>query len=368
MNRVLVVLLKTLGIILCSFISALILPGIVAEGGGVFYEDGVVSKLPQAAARSLARYRGDLRNYERQIDGLDSYLIENPSARTPEALAIREALNAKLRQEPPLTPVAFFPNSQTFTWPILYAALGVIVLIFRPRLKAPRSQSRLPILICGLAIFVFYDWPLWVRNFVLSNRGRRVYAYTNADIYWPSFVMQEITILIFCMLLAALWCHWSNFFIQRQLELQEELRHDRSAVEIFLDSNTTDRLSATFRQWQACSLLLVAGFLFATNFYWTIEVNSADSRYQASAIAIHVLWGLSWIVLSAPLFATWRHWERIKFAALATLISQGRPEETAALGAILSETRPLNSVAVLVSTLGSVASFLFPIVKVAVLR
>ena len=371
MPRTLSVALLALAVALGALLCTMILPGIVAAYGGVFHLQGVKGKLPAKAARTLAEYENREKRRQQQIENIDRLFAQPQAANLKPELAnsllqFRNQLKKEAAEaSPPVVPVPFFPQPQIFLFPALYTSLGWLLLLARPTAHLGRQRGGvLATLLAAVAIYVFYDWPLWVRNLVPLDEARRIYAYANLDIHALSFATQELMIVGFAVLLATVWWQWSRFFLHRKKELED----NRDAMAIALDTTTWERLSATFTQWQVCSVLLAIGFLFATSFYWKIEARFHDPRYQMSAISIHLLWGVTWVLLSSPLMITWREWERVRTQALSSLLSEPgvTAEKIGAVNNLLTSMQPLSPATVLVSAGGALGSFVLPLLQLLI--
>lgn len=361
---------RCLFVIGVALFLTLIIPGFVANSGDVFYRQGIINKLQKTEQDKLNAYESQQEQRRKQIEQMDLYLTSTPQTEiSPERLSSLIQLRAFIKGEydaakPPISVIAFHLNSQILLWPGLYATLGCLALLLRPHTSSAKFSKVFPkIIIYAAGIYVFYQWPLWMRNFVLSNEGRTIFAFSNYDIHRLSFFTQEAVILGFCFLVSTIWRQWAQFFNERQKELTKEAS---DPVARALDNDASERLSKTFMWWQICSVVLAAGFLFATNFYWTIVERYNDPRYLFSAIIVHLLWGLTWILLSLPLAITWVTWERNRVRALESLllrrkdISLEKYEHTRQL---LTELRPLGSINVSLSAIGAITSFLLPLLN-----
>ena len=163
-----------------------------------------------------------------------------------------------------------------------------------------------------------------MRNFVLTDEGRKVYSFANRDINWPSFYMQEINTIIYYALLGLIWAQWLVFLEKRRSVPAAE--RNQGPAENAITPSTIRRLSYTFIHWQAASVLLAIAFLFFTHSYWQLVFRDHDLRYIIPAFTIHVLWGITWCLISMPLLLTWLAWQsdRLDAIAAAGLMLYGR--------------------------------------------
>ncbi len=169
-----------------------------------------------------------------------------------------------------------------------------------------------------IAIYPIYQGPVWLRNFVLSNEQRRVYSFANWDICHASFWMQEVNTLIWLLLIIFLWQRWLSMYKHRTRELARE-------VDAPPDMKSLTRLSDTFLHWQISSVILAMGFMVFTGVFWDLVIGNRDRRYLIPAIVVHLIWALSWMLATMPLFATWQDFSRKKMHAMLAK-SQGEVE------------------------------------------
>lgn len=308
-----------------SLILGLIVPALIAHYGGVFYMENM-SQIPE--------------------------LVERKS------------------QNPNIILVPFFLNPVMYVWAAMYPVLGWLIFLMprweeRLKLSSPET-GKVPvfkIIAMATGIYIMWEWPLWVRNFVIDKEGRIVHAFANYDVFKPSFFTQEANLIIFAALLAVLWQQWSWFFWQKRKDLAKDLEKN-PCDEAFKDSNV-ELLSKTFVQWQVASLLLAPGFISFSSGYWNLVVSKGDYRYLLSAVMIHVLWGITWMLISLPLLITWYNWRSIRVRALSEL-SKEPSENTGNVETklkILAEMQPIGFWNA--ATSGSLASvtFALPIVQ-----
>jgi hypothetical protein len=347
-----------------SFLWTLVMPGIVAGIGGVFYREGVLRKLPEKIQNQVKEFNDEQARLKGQIVAVDVALAkavaESPAA-VPGLLQFRNHTDELLRKSTPeISVVPFHLNPILLLFPVLYTCLGWLTIIFAP----PRSGALWATLrspwfwIVGALIYVLFEWPLWVRNFVLTNEGRTVYAYPNFDVHPGSFVAQEFIIAGFALLLSLLWSQWIAYYAT----IRDGLKTEGPAFQEILRGIEAQELKAMFIRWQIASVILALGFLFFTYTYWTLVAGYRDQRYLLSAIMSHLLWAVSWALLSMPLFAKWRHWSTLRRQAIAEISKTDLPidERRFAVDSILN-LHPLSSVSMSVSGVVSAVSFILPL-------
>lgn len=360
------ILIWVLAIPALSMLLTLIIPAIVAQSGSVFYRSDLVKKLSLPVQETLNDYERTRAHIDDQIAKLDK-LLELPEGLSPSSIDSFILLRNSLTERrstltSPVSPIAFYLNPQMLLWPAIYTCLGWLITIFRPvRNWSVIRRKKITWASLTVLTYTVYEWPLWVRNFLLSTDGRTVYAYPNADIHVASFITQEIVIFGFCSLLVALWLHWGEAFKRSATEVR------RSSADSFgyvVSSKTLDGLSKAFLSWQLSSVILAVGFLFFTNLFWELVAKYHDVRYLLSAVMAHLLWAVSWCMLSLPLFVRWRAWVHAKNLALARTSDQ----ELARLGdasreKLLEKMQPLSGFGVSISGIAAITSFVLPLVQ-----
>lgn len=179
-------------------------------------------------------------------------------------------------------------------WEILLAALALSVLAFFHGLHA----RMLPV----AAIGFFYLLPAWIRNY--GDEGSWVRWYASAHISLWSFQTADLNAIFVFVLLALIW---DLSFASTQAEMNRAPHHANIAERVRIESQ---HFSNTFLRWLITSVLLACGFIAFSSTFWNLAVQAhAGESYIFQAAGIHVGWGLSWIVVSLPLFTAWRKWD-----------------------------------------------------------
>jgi len=351
--------------VLAIFITAII-PGGVAWIGGVFYKSGLIEHLPADIRLRYQNYEAEKNRLTTLSKSIDARLLNSTiegSNVIHDLINAKEKIDARLsymEQKAPIVLVPFYPQPFLFTGP--YTALGLLLLVFSS--GAPTTtHGRGIVAYAGLGglIYVIYQIPLWIRNFVTTNEGRVIFAFPNADIYFGSFVTQEIVIFLFSCLLAACWYLWADVGHQAR-KAAAELEQKDSIFEIEI----AEMVSDTFYLWVWHSLILALGFFFLTWFYWDAVHRYNDDRYLASAIIAHTLWGVSWILLSMRLFWIWRSWNRVRLRAIAELanaVESGASARCDSTLKLLAEAQPISHIQASIGWLGAAVSFVAPFVQ-----
>jgi hypothetical protein len=370
--------LKIFGILLFACIAwTVFVPGFIANCGGVFYEDQLHKLLPKAAATSLNKYRDDQKIKQIALQRIETAIIETASmldkhnnniANTQLDISTLGALmeaKAKLRaeidiQKPPISAIPFYLNPQLWLWPAIYVALGTLVFVTKPFHRSISTLDTLRLkqfVWLTISIYILYEWPLWMRNFLFSDSGRKVFAYPNIDIHPASFFMQEAVILGFCALVATLWI--------TELSRTPHSATRKNHIAITLDKRTARSLSRMLFEWQYRSVVLACGFGFFSNFFWQLVFKYNDQRYVISAINAHILWAISWITISLPLIRSWQKWEEARATAVVSaLADENLPVEAREkIAKSLSDLRPGGFGSLFASVVVAAVSFVLPIAK-----
>jgi hypothetical protein len=197
-------------------------------------------------------------------------------------------------------------DPQMLLWPAIYSALALLIFVLPPYFPERQSTKDTFVkpLVLGVLLYLFYEWPLWARSF-FNTRGRTVYAYPNLDIDKGSFIVQELIVFGFCIMLGFLWAQWVSFFNTEKECPDEPQSYPGDPVRKVFDVNAATQVSLLFTHWQFASLILAGGFFFFTRFFWGIVGELNDQRYILSAINAHLLWGISWSLMTLPLIESW---------------------------------------------------------------
>lgn len=359
-----------------AIVLTLLMPGFVAKLGHVFYEEETIERLPAAAKQKHGeflkkqdRLRSRVDQLERQIDRLLAASVID--ARIPSLIETKRKVSDELRSLVPVVrPIPFYLNPQMLVWPAVYTCLGWLVFVFRP----PRSKSFRAALgdrrtwwPIALA-YVIYQWPLWFRNFLMTDEKRVIYAYPNDDVHLASLIVQEFVIFGFFILLGVLWRQWMDFYDRRHRRLEHVSRLNKTSKDIagrVLSRSMQGRVSSTFMHWIVASVILGLGFLPFTSFYWHVVSGINDSRYTLPAIVAHMLWGITWVILSLPLIETWQLWNRDRMDAISAMVTEDiePAQEMAATLRLLSEAKPIAPGSVIAANVAAILSLLAPFLQ-----
>jgi hypothetical protein len=352
-------------VLVISVFVTVVIPGMVAYHGGVFNLGGVVKRLKPEPLKQYQAYEATERDLEAISKSINARLRQADSV--PETirqwLSVKQELDARLaslRPKPPIVVLPFSaqPNLFLFTGPYAALALLLFVVPANPLDAKPRS-SGLGVVRLALVIYAIYEAPSYDRNFVSTDAHRVIYAYANRDIYLGSFITQELVIFGFSVLLAGCWYRWAVDG-KRMYDRATQFEHDASVFDLQL----AELLSETYIRWAWQSLILLLGFFFFTSFYWDVVHGYGDQRYFASAVLAHLLWGVSWVLLSVPLFWTWRVWNRMSRRAISELAqaTEDGTERSAEVKLnLLAKFEPIGDLRTSIGWVGAVVSFVTPL-------
>jgi hypothetical protein len=307
--------LRLIGIIgvifLLSVLLGVVIPGWLYHACGTFDEKDVLRHLPKEAASEWATYQSSIRDLQQPIDRINNRLIAGSATLSPsDVLALIEGREKqqsaldKLSNSPPFHVSSFYLNSLMFLWPTMYACFACFACLLK--LKYPVKRAIGSQLIVFAGVWFVYRLPTWLRNLPpLWYIKRNVYANGNWDVSPFSFIVQEGQALIVSLLLAYIWINLADFF---PYWCGIVLQHWKSIQSGELRPQFVEGLTALFIYWQVCSVLLAGAFVPYSLFFWNFVIDFKDQRYLASALIVHGLWGITWLLLSLPLAWSWYQW------------------------------------------------------------
>lgn len=353
-----------------AILFTLILPALIAHSGDVFYDGGIRKRLKGDAKTRFLAFEEIQARRAKAIDELDGQILDAIQNNAPAAAILRlmsarnHVESVRRTAKAPIAVIPFYLNPQMLLWPAVYTCLMWIVIILRPEedlsfLQVLLSRKTLQL---GFVAYVFYAWPLWLRNFVLGDHGRVVFAYPNVDIHKASFIAQEVVVLGFCLLLAVIWRQWAVYLLR--VRQDDPAQNDvPQCVAMLTDPEAARSFADVFFRWMFCSAVLALGFIGLTAFYWNLVGKYGDQRYLLSAILGHVLWGITWIVLSLPLLNEWRLWDQCRTHAYQQLLNENGTEAATRKMAVIKEVQPVTAGTFLFANVVSAVSFVFPIIQ-----
>lgn len=164
---------------------------------------------------------------------------------------------------------------------------------------------------------------------------------------------------IVLMLITLIIYYWIEYFEIRRSEIEKENEHPLTEL---TDTSIQNRLSFTFIQWQVASILLGLGFFGYTKYFWDVVFAAGDHRFIFHAIIMHIIWALTWVVISLPLLITQFDWFKIKQSViLNSLIDSSNSLDKNIL--LTKEIEPIGFWNIGISGAVSIISFFYPILK-----
>jgi hypothetical protein len=365
-------LAKAALIVLVALIVGTIVPGIIAYRAGVFYQATMVTRLPADARKQLAEFDARRDSLRKQIAEMDRTL-EGAVYAKPEDIASLLTQRSQYVKElettkPAIHVMPFYLNTIMFLWTAGYTTLGWLIFLAAPRRTSTATLSRrsiAKIVATAACVYTAYNWPVWMRNFILSNEGRLIYSFANYDIAPASFWCQEATTLLFALLVAVVWSQWIAFLEERRAELSVA---NQDPHEYALDHKVVEGLSLTFLHWQIASTLLGVTFFHFSAVFWDHILRKGDLRYVVPAVTIHICWLASWILVTLPLLLTWYWWQSIRLRAICDAAREAERKKAEydgleALKKTLAEIQPIGVWNLAASGIIAVVSFVLPVAQ-----
>lgn len=343
-------------LVLTSVVITVIIPGIFSSVGGTFYATDIKSKISKSEFDKLTEFDNHIAYLDTQIQRVDNkintYLTdtEKKSAFTiDELIKLKDKLLfEKQNAKPPLSLIPYYLNPQMLLWLGIYAAFFLLIYLLLAEQKIKILFTR-KLFSFSILVYIFYEWPLWLRNFVLTNKGRTVYAYPNFDIDKYSYFCQEFIIYFFCLL--------ATILITVSLQLYN------SKIKVKTEENDTNKFlilssyySTAYRNWFIHSTILALGFLSFTGFFWRLVFAYGDQRYVISALNAHVLWALCWVAISLNLLRYMQQFDKTRRDIL-----RSNPDDKTLK--IVMEHQPANNMTLIISGIASLVTFLLPMLK-----
>lgn len=289
-----------------ALIIGVFVPGYIQYKRNTFFREDIIEKIKDKDIRE-AIYTFELRKQELKmsLDKIDKSIID--AARLNHSDSIVKLIDAydqvfrhiNQRQEPyHISPVYLDPL--IIVWIFFYISFIWLIILFSPKIK--HSFFELENILFFLGLWFFYRAPTWLRNSQpFRYKERKVYAGTNIDVDIPSFILQEFQAGLVCILIMLVLLKWTEYFMYWRNELKTDIKKNHH--NLFGDLCTA--FHRQFIHWQICSILIAIAFIPYTYFFWKYVIVLGDVRYIYHALVVHVLWGVVWLTISAPVFYTW---------------------------------------------------------------
>lgn len=347
-------------LVLLAVLWNLVLPGVIAKLAGVFNEAQVRTKLPSGTPKvdQYSDFRNRRSEAKTRLETIEKKLgseLNSPaeSNRISSLLMAKKHYEEVLQTRPPIRVVGFFEAHAPYYLLASFLALTLHIYATPP---APFNRKRIFAFV-GFVIEAHFLWmgPNWARNFLFDNQERAIYSHVHYDISAACFLFQEVQVLVICILIAWSWSKWTSIADAASTELGAW-----SLVVTNQDvvAERAEYAGGVFDLWQLHSVILACGFLPWTLFYWQLSIMHDDVRYYSSAFACHILWGISWWIISIPSIETLRNWNQFRNRAVAELVCQNGVNP--ALFKFVSEASPITSLRVVIVGTASLIAFVLP--------
>src|SRR5262249_16862647 len=194
-----------------AIMLGVVVPGIIADMGGVFYEKPTRNMIRGQGRVELDKFEARKKELTDRIPRLKSAIESpKPDSRLTDLLEQLNVNETKLEQLKPKILVApFYLSDIMLIWVLQYTLLGWLAVLLNPASIKPLQDPRCYLITLGL--YVIYEWTIWIRNFILTDEGRKIYSYANRDIGPWSFVTQEVNSILYFFLIAVIWLQWLAF-------------------------------------------------------------------------------------------------------------------------------------------------------------
>jgi hypothetical protein len=363
-NRFKKLIVKTLLLLILSIVVGIFIPGFINYQNNSFSKQDIFNRLDSTKQKKiLANNLQKETIKKRKADLLQVIKDTTQKISSQQIKETEEAIQSlnkieDLTNDNSISLSPFYPKSKLLLlWPFLYFGLSVLAFLVRPKYSYKINKKLFWTTLILLTVFV--RWPTWMRNTFIGQIDRVVYSISNYDISKVSFFLQEFQSLLSLMLLTIIICKWLSY--------AENLRHklltNTKFSELYFLKIVKD-LRSVYQEWQLCSLFLALSFGYYTYYFWATIHETNDYRYLPHAIIIHVVWGLTWFVISLPLITIKNYQLNFKENFLRQQIS---PTLTTTINKdtinlILNED-PISSQNQTITALISGATFLLPIIK-----
>jgi hypothetical protein len=255
-------------------------------------------------------------------------------------------------------------NPQQFLYTTVLALLGSLLAFFSPR--APKSNKEaaeiepwsIELVGFSCALFASIRWLRVYRLMPHALAGRVLFSYANHDISLRGTLFNDLTFLIIAHLLVLIWARWLRYATWLKLDVKPISASPWTAdgeqsIADYVDE-TFKRLTHAYAHWKVTSLLIGLPFIYMTVIYWNIIWGIGDRNYLASAVAVHALWAITWIIISIPLMRAWRSWR--------SLVEELAIRRHDKMHSIASALHPVGMWSLVGLSLSGFAAFVTPIV------
>lgn len=355
---------RKVGIIFVVFLSSifggLAFPWIISNANHVFNVSDIEKRLPAEAKSKLALYNANRDALEEILKRVESRISQQLNSSQSESdlqslVNLRQVLKTELSAlNPQIVILPFFPSSINLLWPWMYFFLGILITVAKPATVGNPSRNQKRFWLFWLCILVTFNWPTWVRNFLIPNEHQVVYAEENWQISKVCFLRQELMVVVLALLVTQVWMQWME-------ALRQELRANSEDPKAIMRPSESLKLVDALTEWQVASFLLGLAFFCLTAHFYYLIFRLHDYRYVAQAISDHILWLATWIIMSLPLVTARNRWQRQKMNIIEELASAPTDQRRETQLKILQELEPFSFANITTSAIIAVCSFLAPL-------
>lgn len=405
--------LKLAGVAFIAAVFGVFIPDRLARVDGVFTRQQFVDTLerrlkdtpqPSPRLRQIVAYEQGVDNLRAQRFELERSVKGANGRQLAETLTLQAAVDKAIEGRPDLV-VPFYGSILVALWCWTFFAMGCLIWICPPGAMpwstgnghSPGATSEpelapvdkpedkavdnppvvgkpalwralwtglrtpLEVIFVGAIIFLFYEWPtLWrtgAAPFDDAYPPHEIYFNTSvAGFYSNAYDMFEN--VAYSLMLAFVLLKWIRYAVKIGHEFKVGGADVATCdyVAMALDSHLAHRTVVLFEEWLVVSLLFASSYMFDTIFYWHQLETKAGSVYEIQALLEHVVWGVSWLVISAPILRIWRYWHRTRLNA-AEWLYRNTGGLTDQLKSLFELSRPLNSWVLLIVNVGAFATF-----------
>lgn len=179
-------------VIIAAVLVGTVIPGIVTYAAGVFYLEDLKRQLPNSIREEIAADHTRAQELKRKLEMFDESIVNAKPEELSKLTEGRAALQIVFRPRSNVKLLPFYLNPIMLLWSWAYICICTIAFIGM-RASGEQWGGLRPrgVIVGGASIYLFYQWPLWIRNFLLGEEGRTVYSFANFDISPAGFFVQE---------------------------------------------------------------------------------------------------------------------------------------------------------------------------------
>lgn len=335
-----------------------VLPGAICSLAGVGTASRVEANLPKenAGTKKLQTYRTEKLINESLHNSVSAELTKLLQSQTIDGSLLnslvdtRKYLETEISKPVPVRCAGVFEARIPYYFFVCYLAL--LVHCWLTRRYLPRRPSPLRVALLTCVVYLSWSSSNWWRNFAFDFVERKVFAFTHFDVSPIGFLVQEANVLGIALLVGFSWACWERVRLPKiaPTELQELLILEQAR-----------KVGAAIDRWQIHAILIGAAFLPFTIYYFNVSKEYGDVRYYPSAITIHVIWIITWALISVPAYSVFQRWREFQITTLARLLAEGQAD--APVYKYLRSAAPVTHVRLAVVGSASIVSFLLPVMQ-----